>query len=114
MALWTTRQPSSPGSKPLSIASSSSLCPKEGPALACYLERLQRVNDKLLIKSSEAERPLPRPTTTTSTAFARRCTGSGAELPLQGLEGGGDLEVQTHTAALRHQAVVQRTAPTPL
>jgi hypothetical protein len=28
--------------------------PQDGPALACYLERLQRVNDKLLIKSSEA------------------------------------------------------------
>jgi len=28
--------------------------PKDGPALACYLERVQRVNDRLLIKSSEA------------------------------------------------------------
>jgi hypothetical protein len=28
--------------------------PKDGPALACYLERVQRVSDKLAVKSSEA------------------------------------------------------------
>jgi len=28
--------------------------PKDGPVLACYLERVQRVNDKLAVKSSEA------------------------------------------------------------